>query len=466
MFWEYEMKNNYMSYDYRGVSSVGYINYHQCFPKLKLEKTLGCEYRLLQMANPSFKESVATLIEDQTLFESSNYDQRHGTIIKCGGFFSAALKTFEESGEECVESLPLEQRQRVMNAINEYEALLLPPKAFLGCIPCGGESRNGVEYEKKLLSIHAKVVEATFILQVATKTYECDKINERGRQYSSYSSKLNSLANLLEGIVVKNNANARDEIKSALHSVEDFVNDFIANEMKESLAEANKRIRKTKDILNIDSGKEVTKRALVNAQANLQEILNSAASVTAARSKEKMDIIEKEIESIKESSEAVMGAYKDLEEPMSAQKMEELLESHKLYAEDLGKTIHNKLNTIKKQWKTIRGQATYRPVAVYEMEMEDLRPSVVVANVGAGVNSAADGVAGAANAMAGAASGGVNLAGKVGFKAASIAVQAVSAPTKAVTSAGSQAVKGVAAGVNATVSAATHLPNAASKMFN
>eukprot|EP00607_Mallomonas_marina_P005129 CAMPEP_0182429162 /NCGR_PEP_ID=MMETSP1167-20130531/25560_1 /TAXON_ID=2988 /ORGANISM="Mallomonas Sp, Strain CCMP3275" /LENGTH=460 /DNA_ID=CAMNT_0024612521 /DNA_START=40 /DNA_END=1422 /DNA_ORIENTATION=- len=388
----------------------------------------------------SFNESVSMLIEDQTLFESTDFDQSHDALIQSGGLFSKALQKFEQD-EKCVESLPLDQKQRIINTITEYQLLLLPPKIFVGCMCLKQDKRSGPEYESRLLTVHAKIIESTYILQIAMRSMECEKISENGKQYSAYASKMNALANTLEGMVVRNNKNAKDEINTILESVEEFVRDFFANVMKESLNEANKRLKKTREILHPDHGKEVTKRSLVTAQANLQEIMNSAASVSASKSKEKMDQIDKEIELLKGATDQMNGAYKQLEEPMAEHRMDDLLDYHRTYAENLSTSLDSRLKQLKKIWKTIRGQSTYRPVAVYEIEMEDYKPANVATITGSGVSGAMGSTVGAA------ASG----AGKVSFKAvgaaAQIAVHAVSAPTKVVTSAGSMAVKGVSEGV-------------------
>ena len=387
------------------------------------------------------------LTEDQSLFEASNLDNRHSELLISGALLSQRLKDFEEMGQPCFDSVPADQIVKILDAVKEYESLLLPPKACIGCLSCNKPRRTGIEYERRLLTVHAKVVGAIFMLRIAIIGYNCDIINEEGKKYSNYGIKMNTLANTLEAINVKTNDRAKEELKEVLELVEEFVNDFIATEMKDSFNEAMKRIRKTKELLNPDNGKVISKKILVSAQVNMQEIMNSAASVSAAKSKEKMDQLDVEVLALKEASTQLLNAYRNLEEPVLAAQMSDVLEQYKEQTEDLEKTLDNKLKTMKKLWKTVRGQSTYRPVAVLDDSFDDFKASNAVASVagvgmgavGAGVGVMGAGVNAAAYGVGVAAAGAGNLVGKVGQIAVNIPNKTISmashVPTKVITTA-------------------------------
>eukprot|EP01042_Synura_sphagnicola_P000452 gene452-479_t len=257
---------------------------------------------------------------------------------------------------------------------------------------------------------------------------------------------MNALANTLEGINVRTNENAKEDLRVTLEAVEEFVKDFFSAEMKNSFNEALKRIKLTREILspenggNSNSGHKVTKRMIVNAQANLQEIMNSAADVSAMKCKEKMDDLERQSAALREATKLLLNGYRSLEEPVSAAQLEEVLERHKEFTEELEKALDNKLKLLKKQWKTIRGQSTLRPIAIYEEtdggSLSSLNPVTTVGAVGAGIGM---GVGAAAAGVGAAAVGAGNWAGKVGHMTAAIpykaATIAANVPTKVVTAA-------------------------------
>jgi len=179
---------------------------------------------------------------------------------------------------------------------------------------------------------------------------------------------------------------------------------------------------------------------IVNAQANLQEIMNSAADVSAMKCKEKMDDLERQSAALREATKLLLNGYRSLEEPVSAAQLEEVLERHKEFTEELEKALDNKLKLLKKQWKTIRGQSTLRPIAIYEEtdggSLSSLNPVTTVGAVGAGIGM---GVGAAAAGVGAAAVGAGNWAGKVGHMTAAIpykaATIAANVPTKVVTAA-------------------------------
>lgn len=435
------------------------------------------------MSTPSFHDTIVMITEDQSLFEASNFDSRHENLITTGATLCSKLKELEDAGQDCVDSLSHEQRKTVVECILEYQELLLPPKVCGACpLMCQKQAhRNGPEYEKRLLIVHAKMVESIFIISVALISYEIEQTNAGGKQYTNYAIRMNALANTLEGIVVKTNDHAKDELKEVVEAVDDFVKDFFNKEMKDSVADATKRIRKTRDILNPDSAKNITKRSLVSAQASLQEIMNSAAAVSAAKSKEKMEGLDRLGGQLKETYETAVSSYRDMEEPMGALKLEVLLERHKETVDILERSTDETIKLLKKQWKTVRGQSTYRPVAVYEMDAEDLKPQAVVAAAGAGLGAAGAGI-GAAAVGAGNLVG--SVAGKVGGGVVDAAKAAAYVPKKmgqgvvnvaekGALAVGNVAVKGASA-VGSVVNSAAQLPGKglsaadrhASKMLN
>ena len=389
---------------------------------------------------------TSQLYEDQLLFESSNFDNRHSELLQNGSLLCQKLKEFEGLGNSCFENLPVDLVRKLSETVKDYQALLLPPKILGCCVSCIKSKRTGLEYEKKLLDVHIRVIGAIFILQISMISFTSELINEDGKRFSSYGIRMNALANTLEGINVRTNENAKEDLRVTLEAVEEFVKDFFSAEMKNSFNEALKRIKLTREILspenggNSNSGHKVTKRMIVNAQANLQEIMNSAADVSAMKCKEKMDDLERQSAALREATKLLLNGYRSLEEPVSAAQLEEVLERHKEFTEELEKALDNKLKLLKKQWKTIRGQSTLRPIAIYEEtdggSLSSLNPVTTVGAVGAGIGM---GVGAAAAGVGAAAVGAGNWAGKVGHMTAAIpykaATIAANVPTKVVTAA-------------------------------
>ena len=110
----------------------------------------------------TFLVALGQLEQDQSLFESMVGEElvglHHENLVRVGGKMCHKLKLFSDLGESYAATLASDFVLKCTDAIQEYEALLMPPKVFGGLCPCLKTARDGPEYDRRFMVVMAKVL--------------------------------------------------------------------------------------------------------------------------------------------------------------------------------------------------------------------------------------------------------------------------------------------------------------------
>ena len=202
---------------------------------------------------------LGQLEQDQSLFEAllgeddlQRQAEKHEEIIKLGGEYIKKLNLFVAKGQVFAETLPPDFLLKHINCMNTYRDLIMPPKVFGGYCPCLKPSREGEEYEKKLLYTKSQLAACMFTCQSVVIEDQGEKHNMDSVHFMDYCNKMNVVMNALGNIKVvgseKQLESARQTLVSALEDVYKFV-DHYGDAKADFQSEANRRIKSTRDLL-------------------------------------------------------------------------------------------------------------------------------------------------------------------------------------------------------------------------
>lgn len=137
------------------------------------------------------------------------------------------FKLFIEMGKMFADSQQPDVISKMLQSIQEYVILLMPPKVFGGFCPCLKPARFGPEYERQYLLARSKVVAACFLVDAILIENKAEKFNMDSMHFADYANKLNSLFNLLSNISSRGNEQAREQAKNELLQAFEQVNKFM-----------------------------------------------------------------------------------------------------------------------------------------------------------------------------------------------------------------------------------------------
>ena len=137
------------------------------------------------------------------------------------------IKTFIDMGKMFADSQQPDVISKMLQSIQEYVVLLMPPKVFGGFCPCLKPARFGPEYERQYLLTRSKVVAATFLVDAILIENKAEKFNMDSMHFADYANKMNSIFNILSNISTKGNEQAREQAKNELLQAFEQVNKFM-----------------------------------------------------------------------------------------------------------------------------------------------------------------------------------------------------------------------------------------------
>lgn len=345
----------------------------------------------------AFLEKLSQLEQDQSLYESELQTNeelqglKHEEVIKLGGLMCKRLQKFAEKGQDFADSLPPDFVPKLRDAMVSYQTLIVPPKLFGGFCPCLKPSRDGPEYEKKLLYTKAKMVSVVFLAQAVLIENKGEQHNMDSVQYADYVSKMNIVFKSLDDVKYGNNEKsleaARKKLLAASEGVDRFVQLFGEyGGKKEFKQEAVRRIRQVQELLNNrptgpdGNPQPISRRILIKTQSSMQEIMNSAAAISLTQAKDNLKNLESLTKLLKKSRDLELAQFSQMEEQLLEYNLQDELARAREECEIMHSEASVKLKDATKRWTAVKNQSVPRKVVEYD----DVAPSSSGA-VGAGV---------------------------------------------------------------------------------
>lgn len=341
-----------------------------------------------------FTNLLTQLEQDQTFYESELGGSElegleHEEIVKLGGIMVKRLQKFAEKGRSFADNLPPDFVNRLIDTIQCYQDLIMPPKVLGGFCPCLKPARSGPEYETKLLTAKSKMTACVFNVQAVLIEAKGEIHNMDSMHYADYVNKMNVVFNTLSDINCSGSdkalENARKKLLAGATAVDKFIQHFGDSGGKADFkAEAIRRINATQELLNNRQKNEdgafmpLSRRVLIKAQSSLQEIMNSAAAIALTQAKDNLDSLEKLATLLKKIRDQEVGTFKKIEDDMHAHNLMELLDRLREDSDVLYSDANSKLRDALKRWTTIKNQSNPRKVAEYVEEVDQslMRPPI------------------------------------------------------------------------------------------
>ena len=325
------------------------------------------------MAYQKFLDVLTQLEEDQSLFESELGQElqgiQHENLIRLGGKMTKKLRSFAKLGQSYAETLQPDFLPKITEAIEEYEHLIMPPKVFGGFCPCLKPARDGPEYDKKFRATLAKVVSTLFVCQAVVIEDAGEKLNMDSMHFADYANRMNTLHTTLAAISSQGNEQAREgcriELLKAVESVNRFMKSFDVD-VQDFLRETERRLNSISDSLQARGEGGLSRKALIGFQSSLQEIMNTAASVSMKKSKESVGALENLKKSLEEIRLQELAAFDEMESRMRESGLMDLLARLKEDSETVFSDSNSKLRDGLKRWAQVRGLSVAKPVAEYK----------------------------------------------------------------------------------------------------
>jgi hypothetical protein len=342
----------------------------------------------------TFLSLLQQFAQDQTFYESDLLNseeldgKEHEDIIKLGGVMSKRLQKFAEKGEGFAETLPNDFLPKLMDAIQSYQLLIVPPKPFGGFCPCLKPARSGVEYEKKMLVTKAKMVSVIFISYAVIIENKGEQHNMDSMHYADYCNKMNNVFSQLNEVKLMNSnvsekgleAN-RKKLLACTESVDKFILHFgESGGSEEFKTVAQRRIRAAQESLaqqrqnanakDNPGAINTARRQLINVQASLQEVMNSAAAISAEQAKVNLDSLDNLTKILKKSRDVEVNQFNEMEEKMVEYVLMDVLHRLREDSEVIHSDASSKLRDSIKRWESVKKQSQPRKVAEYIEEPE------------------------------------------------------------------------------------------------
>ncbi|RYH24561.1 hypothetical protein EON65_16695 [archaeon] len=331
-----------------------------------------------------FLENLAQLEEDQTFYESELGGSeltgvQHEEIIKLGGIMAKRMRKFAEKGRTFADTLSPDFVNQLIDSIQTYQSLIMPPKVLGGMCPCLKPARSGPEYDSKMLTAKTRMVTSIFVVQAVLVENKGEEHNMESMHYADYVNKMNTVFNSLQEIKCSGNdkalEGARKKLLIAVEAVDRFVQHFgDSGNSGDFKPEAVRRIKATQELLSSRPTNEdgsflpPNRRVLVKAQSSLQEIMNSAAAIALSQAKENLAALDKLVTLLKKIREQQTSTLQSIEDDIQNYNLGDLSSKCRENADIHYSDCNSKLRDATKRWTSIRNQSNPRKVAEYVEE--------------------------------------------------------------------------------------------------
>jgi hypothetical protein len=120
------------------------------------------------------------------------------------------IRSFANAGQTFADSLQPDFLAKIIDSIQDYSNLIMPPKVFGGFCPCLKPAREGPEYDKKFQITMSKVVSTLFVCQAVLIENQGEQLNMDSMHFADYSNRMNTLHTTLGSISTKGSEQARE----------------------------------------------------------------------------------------------------------------------------------------------------------------------------------------------------------------------------------------------------------------
>ena len=327
------------------------------------------------MSYQIFLDALTQLEEDQSFFEAELGQElqgvHHEDLVRLGGKMSKKLRLFANLGQAFAEALQPDFLTKIIETIQEYEHLIMPPKLFGGFCPCLKPARDGPEYDKKFRTVFARVIATLFVCQAVVIEHTGEQLNMDSMHFADYANRMNTLHSTLGSISTKGNEQAREgcriEMLASVEAVSRFMKSFDVD-TEEFRVESKKRLASTNELLSTPVEGGIGRRILVKAQSSMQEIMNSAAYVSMKKSKEALEQLEKLSSDLKSARDSEVASFNEMEVKMQESGLMDVLHRLREDSEAIHGDAASKLRDGIKRWNLVKKQSSPRPVAEYKEE--------------------------------------------------------------------------------------------------
>lgn len=302
------------------------------------------------------------------------------------------LRQFAKMGRSFAETLPPDFVSKLTDSIVCYRDLIMPPKVCGGYCPCLKPARSGIEYDKKMMVVKAKMASSIFLCQAVIIEHRGEAHNMQSMHFTDYANKMNSILNSLSEIKCSGSEkaleNARKKLQPCIVSIEKFISNFEEDFSEGSFkVDATRRLKSTQELLvsrqqasdgeGISTGMPISRRVLVKAQSTLQEIMNSAANISSAKAKEHLLELDKLSTDLKKARDQEINTFNHLEDGMHENNLMDMLHRLREDSEVLHSDANSKVRDSIKRWSTVKTLSVPRKVVEYQEETEYLKPGSI-----------------------------------------------------------------------------------------
>lgn len=341
----------------------------------------------------TFTDSLDQLERDQTFFENEishgelKGNDNHETLVKYGGKMCGVLKKFADKGPNfaCNKNDLL---VIFVAAIKEYTLLLMPKKVCGGMFSCCKASRSGAAYDLKYYSARSKCIAAILGSKSALLYEDGDNYNTESMNYTNYARKANDIQGILSAIKSNKIGDAakdksRKELIAAVDKVKQFLRSF-EDQSSSIYDDAQRRVTSCSELLTISNKKSlkgkasksgaedggadasdgsslISNRTLVKVQASLQEVMNSAVSISLGKAKQSINDLKRLNDILnEENKKAELGLQKI--KPQLDPKYYDTISSQ---CKDWYNQTSTLLKEASKRWEKVKAESSPRPVIEY-----------------------------------------------------------------------------------------------------
>lgn len=270
-------------------------------------------------------------------------------------------------------------------AMKDYTELLMPKKVFGGLCSCLKPARSGTVYEKRYFNVRSQLVQAKLGGVAAVIEMKGESLFDDAQSYIKYAKDLNSIQDLLVGIksnkaTDQGREQAKNELTGAVEKIKQFLkaHDKIIEEYyvesqrrvkaaQELLTNSNytKRSKQGNDVTDRSGAVPISNRTLVKVQSSLQEIMNSAASVSDSKARESLNDISDLEKDLKEENDKCVKHLKVLKQDMLNLGLDDKFDEINNSCVQLNTDAVSKLKSGSKKWKLIKEQSQPRKVVEF-----------------------------------------------------------------------------------------------------
>ena len=319
---------------------------------------------------------LSQLEEDQSFYEAQfGHEYRgmpHFELIDLGGRMCKKVRLFADFG--LTNDLQGVFVAKVIDVINEYVNLLVPPKVCGGYCPCLKPSRIGPEYEKRFVIVLCKVVSVLFESEAVVIEFCGERLNLASMHFIEYLSRMNvihgSLTAASDKVTEASREEARIELIAIVGAVKRFLISFNSDTI-ELISQSEDNLETISEILVAPAEWNVAQLVLVKVISTLQKILNSAVRIALDKAMENLHTLCSLDQQLLRAWNNGVALFCAIEGRVSDRNLIDILHTLVRESEDINYTTNTRIKGAIKNWTSIKCRSVQRPIMVCRNEFEN-----------------------------------------------------------------------------------------------